>query len=117
MKVAYVAGPYRAKHEYQIEENIRCAERAKIELARMGHAVYCPHMNSARLGGLMPDQHWLDEGLRFLEMCDFVFVVGDWNASEGTKNEIVCAVMMGIPVYHSLNDVAMYEGFCGKDME
>ena len=56
MKVIYVSGAYRAPTEYEVGLNIRRAEEAAIRLWMDGWAVICPHKNTARLGGVVPDE-------------------------------------------------------------
>lgn len=99
MKLAYVAGPYRADSESGVVANIRAAEEVAIELWKHGYAVICPHKNTALFGGLCPDEVWLKGDLVMLERCDLVVLVPGWERSSGTKAEFVHAHERGIPVY------------------
>lgn len=100
MKVAYVGAPYRADTEWGVEQNIRAAEAIARALWQWGYAVVCPHLNSAHLGGLCPDETWLKGYLEILSRCD-LFVAGNrWKTSEGTIDEIDRAEVLGIPVFY-----------------
>ena len=46
MKLVYIAGPFRGSSAWDIEENIRVAERAALEVWKMGAAALCPHTNT-----------------------------------------------------------------------
>lgn len=100
MKVLYVAGPYRAKTEYQVLQNIREAEAIAVELWKMGFAVICPHKNTAFLGGAkdMPDSVWLRGDLEIIERCDAIVLSPRWRTSTGTIAEKEHAQKLGIPV-------------------
>ena len=60
MKVAYVAGPYRAPTPYQTLRNIREAEYIALKLWKMGYAVICPHKNTSLFDGECDDSTWLE---------------------------------------------------------
>ena len=100
MKLAYVAGPYRAPTESGVVANIRAAEAVAIELWKMGYAVICPHMNTALMGGVCPDDVWLKGDLVMLRRCDLVVTVPGWSASMGATEEVKEADMRGIEVFH-----------------
>jgi hypothetical protein len=97
MKLAYVAGPYRATTEWELEENIRRAEGCAIALWQMGYAVICPHLNTAHFGGLCDNDVWLKGDLEILSRCDLIVVVG--KVSVGVQGEIDLAGELGIPLY------------------
>jgi hypothetical protein len=103
MKLAYVAGPYRAASESGVVSNIRAAEAVAIELWKAGYAVICPHKNTALFGGLMPDDTWLQGDLVMLKRCDLVVLVPGWYKSEGTRQEVLTARDTNIPVYERPN--------------
>lgn len=98
MKVAYIAGPYRADTISEIRHNIRRAEDAAEVLWKSGYAVICPHKNSGFFDGLVPDKQFLDAGLRFVEIADVVFVLKGWPGSVGSKAEVDRAKELGIEI-------------------
>lgn len=103
--LVYVAAPYRANTEYQLERNIRVAEIAALEIWKRGAAVMCPHKNTAHFGGALGlgDETWLKGDLAMIKRCDALFVTGD--ISEGVRQEIEFAKNNDIPVFDSYGDV------------
>lgn len=99
MKLVYVAGPYRAKTEWQLTQNIREAEALALQLWQAGFAVICPHKNTAYFGGAADDSVWLEGDLVMLRKCDAVVCTERWNESEGAKAEVEEAKRLGIPVH------------------
>ncbi len=105
MKLGYVSGPYRSDYEYGVVLNIRNAEAVAADLWAMGYAVICPHKNSALMGGVIPNDGWLEGDLEILSRCDIMAVVpGDWKSSAGTVAEVEFARRHGIPVAHWPDD-------------
>lgn len=98
MKVAYVSGPYRAKTEWEVRQNIEHAAEIAADLWKMGYAVICPHTNSAFMGGVVPDETFLQGDLAILERCDVLVLMPNWEKSEGAKVEKEFAEACGIPV-------------------
>ncbi len=96
----YIAGPYRAITEWDLEKNIRAAEEAALYFWSLGYAVYCPHKNTSRFGGaaLLQDEVWLKGHIEFLKLCDIMVVVGYYNFSKGTLREIEVAKANRIPI-------------------
>ena len=99
MKLAYVAGPYRTKSEWELIRNIREAEEIALGLWLMGYAVICPHKNTAHFGGAAPDEVWLKGDLVMLARCDVVVLTPRWRESAGAKEERLHAIACGIPVF------------------
>lgn len=105
MKVVYVAGPFRGPNSWEIEENIRRAERLALEVWRLGCAVICPHTNTRFFQGAAPDDVWLDGDLAILAKCDAVLMTEDWERSSGARAEREFAKGKGIPVFYRLEAV------------
>jgi hypothetical protein len=102
MKIAYVAGPYRAGSPSGIVKNIRNAEEVAIGLWWEGYAVICPHKNTALFDGLAPDDVWLKGYLAILRRCDLVVMVDGWWRSEGAKAERIYAQQRKIEVKYAI---------------
>lgn len=100
--VGYVAGPYRSGTECGVARNIAIAEDIAKTLWQAGAAAICPHKNTAWLGGLVPDQAFLDGDLEILRRCDFVVTCSNWMTSEGARVEVAVAKKYGIPVFHDM---------------
>ena len=103
MKIAYVAGPYRASTHYTIELNIRVAESIAIELWQMGFAVICPHKNSAHFDGLCRDDIWLAGDLEIISRLnpreDCLVLIPGWERSSGAAAEYDFAREQGLKVF------------------
>src|SRR5574337_476269 len=109
MLVVYTSGPYRDKRgEFYVLQNIENARNAAIEVWKLGGAALCPHMNTAGLGGLLPDDTWLRGDLELIRRCDAVWMIGNWQKSEGAKIEMEFALEIGVPVLYNLEDVKEY---------
>ena len=104
MKLAFVAGKYRADTIHGIVENIRKAEAVAIELWKYGYAVITPHLNSRLMDGVCPDKVWLDGGLEILRRCDLIVLLEGWESSEGARDECIQAELIGIPVFEWIHD-------------
>jgi len=102
MKVIYVAGPYRAKTEYQVQENIRQAESCALDIWDAGAAAICPHKNTSGFGGYhnLPDDIWLNGDLEIIKRCDALVVLPNYEKSEGTLQEIKLAESINLPVFY-----------------
>lgn len=99
MKVVYIAGPYRAKNEWNVVCNIRNAEHLALAVWRAGAVALCPHKNTALFGGAANDSVWLKGDLELLRRCDAVVLTDDWRDSSGTIDEVLFAIQHNIPVF------------------
>ena len=102
MKIAYIAGPYRGKTKEDIEKNIRDAEQIAQRFWKMGHAVICPHMNSAHFDGIVPDKNFLNGDKEILKRLipgvDFVVLMIGWKNSAGARAEAELAANLGLRI-------------------
>jgi len=108
MKVVYIAGPFRAATAWQVERNIRAAEEQILYVAEMGASALCPHTNTRFLDGTMTGEYWLAATLELMRRCDAVLLVGDWEKSAGTRGEVAEADALGMPVFASRSDLALW---------
>jgi hypothetical protein len=92
-RTIYVAGRYRAKTDSGQAENIMHAQRVAIRLWELGWIAFCPHLNTLNFNWYsnLPDEVWLNGGLKFLEMCDCIFLLKGWQDSQGAKRELEVA--------------------------
>lgn len=102
MKIAYVAGPYRAPDTWARERNIRAAEILAFELWKAGFAVVCPHTNTRYFDGALQDEVFLRGDQLILLRCDCVVTVTGWENSRGSIAEVALAHEWRMPVLHSL---------------
>ena len=101
-KLVYVAGPYRAPHNWGIEQNIRRAEELAFRVWEAGYTALCPHANTRFFQHALPDDIWLEGDLEMLRRCDAVVLTPDWQSSSGARAEVAFARNHGIPVYESV---------------
>lgn len=102
MKVIYIAGPFRGKHAWAVEQNIRHAEELAFEVACLGAMPMCPHTNTRFFDGTIDGQFWLDGTLEMMRRCDAVMLTDDWRASSGARNEVAVARTIPLPVFVDL---------------
>jgi len=97
--IIYVAGPYRGKTTNEVLHNIERARAVAEEIWRRGHIAICPHMNTAFMGGVVPDEDFLSADIEILKRCDAICMVPGWGESEGARMEYEFAVINDIPIY------------------
>jgi hypothetical protein len=110
MKVVYVAAPFRGPHAWAIESNVRIAEQAGFEVAKLGAMPLIPHTNTRFFHGALSDQFWLDGTLALMYKCDAVLFTGDWEKSSGCREEHRQCQLRGIPIFYSLDDLQVWLG-------
>lgn len=99
MKVIFVSGKYRDETEYLVFENILHARRVAFRLWQEGWAVVCPHANTILMTHDRPDIFLLGD-LEILKRCDAIYMLNNWQRSEGAKGELKLAVELGLEVYY-----------------
>lgn len=106
--IVFVAGPYRAPTQEGIDANIQAARDVAIALWRAGFGVFCPHLNSANMDSIVPDEQFLNADLEILhKACDALVCVPGWESSEGAQGEVNFARGHGIPVFGGVPTEAM----------
>jgi len=88
MKLAYIAGPYRAETPHVIYGNIMLAGKYAQKYWKLGYAVICPHLNRALMDGVVPDALFLDGDMVMLRKCDIVVMMPNWRSSNGAAAEL-----------------------------
>jgi hypothetical protein len=92
MKVIYVAGPFRGETPWQVEENIRIAERTGLRVAKAGHIPLIPHTMYRFFDGSASDEFWLEGTQELLRRCDGIVMSVGWERSSGSKAELDLAM-------------------------
>jgi hypothetical protein len=100
MKVVFISGKYRDKDWYRIDLNIQKAKIAAIDLWKRGFVVICPHLNTAHFDGLCDDNVWLTGDLEILKRCDVIYMLKNWEDSEGAKAELELAIKLGLEIIY-----------------
>ena len=118
MKVIYIAAPFRAPTAGQIEQNIRLAEAAALEVWKLGAVPICVHAMCRHYGGELSDEVWLAGDLELLHRCDALLIEG--NISQGVWAEIKVAKRTGrMPIFYSLIDLKQWlkNGYVDEDFD
>ena len=102
MKVIYVAGKYTADTEWGIWNNIEHASRVARSLWEQGYAAICPHKNTAFFGGEGHShrQLWLEGDLEIIRRCDIIYMLNNWENSEGAKAELALATSLSLEIQY-----------------
>ena len=100
MKVAYIAGPYRAKTEWQVALNIHAASLVAIKYWKLGYAVICPHRNTSFFGGAADDSVWLIGDEEFVRRSDVMVMLSTWESSSGARAELKLAKELGLEIIY-----------------
>lgn len=100
MRVAYIAGPYRADTIEGIEANIAAARKVSLKYWKLGYAVICPHLNTAMFDGECDDSVWLTGDIEIMLRCDVVVMMETWKQSGGATNEHARALNHGIEIIY-----------------
>ncbi len=102
MKIAYIAGKYRAETVSEIVYNIRKAEFYAKKYWEGGYAVICPHMNSALLDGVVPDKAFLKGDKEIIKRLtphhDVMVMIPGWQQSSGAVGEHALAKKIGLNI-------------------
>lgn len=88
MKVVYIAGPYKAENQWEIEKNIRAAEEMHLKLIDLGVAVICPHTMSRHFFGTYDETTWMAVCRALVRRSDALILLPGWRDSSGTAEEI-----------------------------
>lgn len=111
----YIAGPYRAEHPYQIQQNINNAWNLGVEICQLGYYPVIPHLSTMHMEGLGTAEFFIEATLEVMRRCDGVLVIPDYFTSKGTLGEIKEATKLGIPVFYNKHD--MHEYFMVKEID
>ena len=96
----YVAGAYVG----DIGANIQKAEATSIDLIRNGFHVITPHKNTSGYekyeDGDITVQTWLNMDFNIISRCDAIYVMLNFNNSNGTKKEIEFAKWVNVLIIY-----------------
>lgn len=98
----YVSGPYSGTPE-QTKNHIAAARQVSIKLWEMGHAVICPHLNTANfeLDCKATYEQYIEGDLNMIARCDALVMLPGWEGSKGAKIEYSYASALDIPIFQS----------------
>lgn len=95
----YVSGKYTG----EVDTNIAAAREIAAALWQMGHAVICPHTNTAHFEeyATINYEQFIAGDLTMIARCDALVMVPGWEGSRGARTEWAHATSLGIPIYVS----------------
>lgn len=100
--LVYVSGPYSAPTPEEVDANIERAAQLAVQLWAKGHAVICPHLNTAGFERRDPQIHYeayIAVDLNMIARCDCLVLTADWQRSNGAHIERDYAKRLGIPIH------------------
>ncbi len=108
MKVIYVAGRYLGKSDWETYNNIHLARVAAHKLWMEGWAAICPHSNTSFFGNEGESkrepggdwERWIKGDLEIISRCDAIYMLRDWENSQGAKLELAKAQELGLEVLY-----------------
>ena len=106
MLKVYISGPLRAETEYLQQQNLRRARLEAENFWRMGFSVFCPHLNTAGMSGLLDNEDDFIEGdLQWLRCADIAIFIPGWSGSKGAVLEHNEAINdnLGMEVYYAVD--------------
>lgn len=104
MKTAYLAGPYTASSQEEVQANVQAAIDVQGELMRSGFAVFCPHANYGHGQAEVTYQDVMNMCFAHLEVADLIVMMPGWEKSTGACQEIGFAIAKNKPVFYWPND-------------
>jgi len=105
MKVIYIAGPYRGKNSWAVEQHIRHAETFALAAAGLGVVALCPHSMNRYFDGTLTDAYWLEATAVLLLRADALLLIPGWQDSVGATAERDLAAERGIPLLYGLEEL------------
>ena len=99
--MVYIAGPYRAKHPYQIQQNINVAWAHGVEVCKFGAYPVVPHLSTMHMEGLATPEFFIEATLELMRRCNAVLICPNFADSQGTMGEIKEAERLGLPIFYS----------------
>jgi hypothetical protein len=108
MKLIYTAGPYNDKRgEHYVLENIMRARQAALFIWRNGGVAICPHLNTYFFDGAfgLHRDTWIKGDLEIIKRCDGIYMVENWENSEGSKQELDFATEHGLKAMFTYEQV------------
>lgn len=108
--LVYVAGKFSGKTRADVEVNIQNAVSVALDVARLGAFPVCPHANTAHpdFESVQPYTFWIEGTAELLRRCDVLITVPGWEQSSGARGEVALAGLKGLPVFHSLDELAKF---------
>lgn len=104
MSKIYISGPITGTDDY-----LGRFAAAEARITAAGHAA----MNPARICACMPESEWheyMQVAMVLLRQCDTIYMLNNWQGSEGAKRELVKASEWNMKVIMEGEDIAGNSG-------
>lgn len=98
----YVAGPYSGPTSDIVQVHVDHAMDVGRQLIFKGHNPFVPHYTHYMDHPEIDYDKWLDLDIEWLAQCEALFLIAP---SPGACREVDIAIAMGLPIYHSLDEV------------
>lgn len=108
MKLIYIAGPFSAENDIEIEANIIRAERLGEAVRQAGAFPVIPHANGRAFKHLGTYTYWIEGTLELMKRCDAVILVPGWHTSKGTHGEVAEANARFQPVFETVDQLKVW---------
>jgi hypothetical protein len=105
MKVVFVSGPFSADTKAGCEANIVRSEQLGFEVGAAGAAPIVPNSIGRTWDGVPSYEFWIEATKEILRRCDALITVPGWEKSSGARGEVALAKELGIPVFHSIENL------------
>ena len=110
----YVAGKYTDDDKDVRDNNIAVARLHTAMLIKAGHYPFCPHTMTAHFDDDFPEieyKHYMAMFCEWLRFCDAIYLLPNWQLSNGAGIEIELANELKLDVYYDLKQVPQVDGF------
>ncbi len=108
----YIAGPYTAVLQAEVEKNVAAAIDAGIQLLKLGHVPFIPHLThyvdarAREIGHEISWEEYIQWDIEWLKACDALLYLG---SSKGADMELRAAVERGLRIFRSLDEISQVE--------
>lgn len=100
----FISAPYRAETDSSLFENAIFVRILATDIWGQGGVAVAPHLNSFMMGGLVPEEMFLQGYCDLLRRCDAVLFAGLYKKSEGCQMELQAAKDSNIPQLFSVKE-------------
>lgn len=105
MKVIYIAGPYRAKHSWQIHQHIHRSWEMALNIWSHGHIPLSPHLIGMHMDGIASEEVFIEGTMELMRRCDAIVLLRGYEESSGSLGEIAEANRLGIPIFYGFSEL------------
>jgi len=108
MILVYIAGPFTADTDEEIDANIDAAEKVAAQLIGSSErfAAIVPHSLGRNFKhGPGSPKYWYKVTMQMAKSCDVILTVPGWEKSKGSLNEVAWFAERKRGIYHSVSDL------------